>query len=81
MHTQNLQKQNAEGKCVEVKHALMQSSIRHSGNIIHSNKHSFNMFIISLTENIVAEVNGQDHLSYDELVLQPATSLQRSTQP
>ena len=27
-------------------HAQMQSSIRHSGNIIHLSKHSFNMFII-----------------------------------
>ena len=27
-------------------HAQMQSSIRHSGNIIHLSKHSFNMSII-----------------------------------
>ena len=41
---------------MNIYHAQMQSSIRHSGNIIHSNKHSCNMFIISLIEIKVAEV-------------------------
>ena len=67
---------------MNIYHAQMQSSIIHSGNIIHSNKHSFNMFIsFSLTKCTVAEVKWAKHLSYDELDPQPATSLQRSTQP
>ena len=41
----------------------MQSSIRHSGNIIHSNKNSCNMFIISLTEIKVAELK-MDKMTY-----------------
>ena len=31
---------------MNIYHAQMQTSIRHSGNIIHLSKHSFNMFII-----------------------------------
>ena len=48
---------------MNIYHAQMQSSIRHSGNIIHSNKHSCNMFIISLTEIKVAEVK-MDKITY-----------------
>ena len=43
--------------CIEVEHAhmniyhaQMQTSIRHSGNIIHLRKHSFNMFIIFINK-------------------------------
>ena len=67
---------------MNIYHAQMQSSIIHSGNIIHLSQHSFNMFIsYSLTDITVAEVKWTDHLSYEELLPQPATSLQRSTQP
>ena len=48
---------------MNIYHAQMQSSIRHSGNIIHSNKHSCNMFIVSLTEIKVAEVK-MDKITY-----------------
>ena len=43
----------------------------------------FNMFISFLINSKyrIAEVNTQDHLSYERLAPQPATSLQRSTQP
>ena len=63
-------KQNAEANVLKWKHAhmniyhaQMQLSIRHSGNIIHSHKHAFNMFILSLTEKIVAEVR-MDKITY-----------------
>ena len=50
------------------------------------NQHAFTQALIltcssfSLTEFTVAEVKWTDHLSYDEFVLQLATSLQCSTQ-
>ena len=82
-------KQKAEANVLKWKdvnmnicHAHMQLSIRHSGNIIHSYKHSFNMSIIVINSKyICGSKNGQEHLSYDELDPQPATLLQRSTQP
>ena len=44
-------------------HAQMQLCILHSGINVHSFKHLLNMFIISLTENIVAEVK-MDKITY-----------------
>ena len=51
-------KQNAEANVLKWKdahmniyHAIMQLSIRHSGNIIHSYKHSLNMFITFININ------------------------------
>ena len=50
----------AETTCLnkdfELKHAHTQLLIIHSGNQQHSVMHAFIMFIISLTEKIVAEV-------------------------
>ena len=68
--------------CIEIEHAPMRLFIIHSGNIIHSYKHSFNMSIIVINSKYsCGSRNGQEHLSYDELDPQPAMSLQRSTQP
>ena len=46
-------------RCIELEHAhmniyhaQMQLSIRNSGNILHSNKHSFNMFNIIINRKI-----------------------------
>ena len=67
---------------MNIYHAQMQSSIIHSGNIIHLIQHSFNMFIsYSLTDITVAEVKWTDPLSYESFAPQPVMSLQRSTQP
>ena len=66
---------------MNIYHAQTQSSIRRSGNIIHSNKHSSNMFIIFINRKYgCRSKNGQDHLSYEEVDAQLAMSLQRSTQ-
>ena len=72
----------AETTCLnkdfELKHAHMQLIIIHNGN----QQHSFNMFIIIINSKYSCKSrNGQDHLSYREVDPQPATSLQRSTQP
>ena len=70
--------------CIDaiVHHTQLQSSIRHNGNIIHSYKHSPIMFITFINKKYgCISKNGQDHLSYEEVILQPATSLQISTQP
>ena len=55
----------------------------HSGNQQHSYMPVFNnRFINSINRNQdFRSKNGQNYLSYDERDLQPATSLQRSTQP
>ena len=77
-------------KCMEVEHAVVQLFIFHSYIYlsdtvefnVHSYMHSFNMFITFINEKYgCRSKNGQDHLSYEELDLQLATSLQRSTQP
>ena len=69
-------------KYFELKHAHMQLIIIHSGNQQHSYMHAFNMFITFINRNYgCRSKNGQDHLSYEEVDPQPATSLQRSTQP
>ena len=68
--------------CIEIEHAPMRLFIIHSGNIIHSYKHSLIMFITFINRKYgCRSKNGQDHLSYEELIPQLATSLQRSTQP
>ena len=41
---------------MNIYHAQVQLYILHSGINMHSHKHSFNMFIISLIEKMVAEV-------------------------
>ena len=48
---------------MNIYHAQMQTSIRHSGNIIHLSKHSFYMFITFINRNIVAEVK-MDKITY-----------------
>ena len=51
------------------------------------NQHAFKKEFIQHVHHIIdskygcRSKNGQDHLSYDELLPQPATSLQRYTQP
>ena len=37
---------------MNIYHAHMQSSIKHSGNIIHLSKHSFNMIIIFINRKL-----------------------------
>ena len=83
-------RQDAEIKCIAVyaqtklfiMHKYIYLSCAAEPTCIHTSIH-FNMFIISLTVIIVAEVKkkGQDYLSYENFAPQPAMSLQRSTQP
>ena len=70
--------------CIDaiIQHSQLQLYVLHSKINVHSFKHSFNMFVIFINKKYSCRSkNGQDHLSYDELVPQPTTSLQRSTQP
>ena len=65
---------------MNIYHAQMQSSFRHSGNTIHLSQHSFIRFIIFINRIYSCRSkNGQDHLSYESSTPQPATSLQRSS--
>ena len=69
-------KQNAEANVLKWKHAhmniyhaQMQLSIRHSGNIIHSYKHSFNMSIIVINSKYsCGSRNGQEHYLMNYLI-------------
>ena len=76
--------------CIEVEHTQMKLFIIHSYKYVsctaeltymHTSIHS-TCSSHPLTEKYgYRSKNGQDHLSYEEVVPQPATSLQRSTQP
>ena len=43
-------------RCIEVEHTQMQIFIIRSRNNTHSYKHSFNMFIMIINRNMIAEV-------------------------